>query len=266
VAVTEGAQVIETMDVTRDGARLVFDSDRSGNFDIYTMPARGGEAIQLTTDSTGDFAPAWAPDGRTIAFHSLRLGVREIYAMHAEGTGRAVRVAGAAHLLDANWSPAGDTLVFEVLTTTGRGNISFGFASPDEAPGFREVELDVPGDFPNWSPRGDLIGYHATDGIRVIPPAGGPSRLLTDNRADGAEAFYLDWAPDGHTLYYLARGQLGWQIRAASVSGGGSRVLVEFGDRGPQPTRYGFATDGRSFWLTLGSHESDVWVGDLGTR
>jgi Tol biopolymer transport system component len=51
---------------------LVFNSDRSGSWEIYKMPAVGGEAIQLTTDSTGAFSPAWSPDGHQIAFHSMR--------------------------------------------------------------------------------------------------------------------------------------------------------------------------------------------------
>jgi len=35
---------------------------------------------------------------------------------------------------------------------------------------------------------------------------------------------------------------------------------------GRQPAAYGFATDGRTFYCTVGSHESDVWVMELGRR
>jgi hypothetical protein len=45
--------------------------------------------------------------------------------------------------------------------------------------------------------------------------------------------------------------------------GGPSRVLVRFDDPAHQPTRYGFRTDGRMFYLTMGSQESDVWVAEL---
>ena len=33
-----------------------------------------------------------------------------------------------------------------------------------------------------------------------------------------------------------------------------------------QPTRYGVTTDGRKLYMTLGSHESDVWVLELEGR
>jgi hypothetical protein len=48
------------------------------------------------------------------------------------------------------------------------------------------------------------------------------------------------------------------------AGGGVSRVLVRFDDPAHQPTRYGFRTDGRRFYLTMGSQESDVWVAELG--
>ena len=90
--VTTGDQTIETVDVTRDGRWLVFNSDRSGSWQIYKMPAAGGEAIQLTTDSAGAYSPAWSPDGRQIAFHSMRAG--QSRSLHDGG--RRIRV-GPAH-------------------------------------------------------------------------------------------------------------------------------------------------------------------------
>ena len=50
------------------------------------------------------------------------------------------------------------------------------------------------------------------------------------------------------------------QIFVRQVSGG--RVIV----RARQHTRYGFATDGQTFYFTMGSHESDVWVAELERR
>jgi WD40-like Beta Propeller Repeat len=99
-----------------------------------------------------------------------------------------------------------------------------------------------------------------------IPRGGGPSRLLVDNVKDGAEAFYPAWSPDGATLYYLTRRPAGWAIRAIPTRGGESRDVVLFDDPARQPTRYGFATDGRTFYLTVGSNESDIWVMELEHR
>ncbi len=77
--------------------------------------------------------------------------------------------------------------------------------------------------------------------MEVLDPAGGEPRLLTSNAADGAEAFYSTWSPDGALLYYLAKGAAGWMIRVVARGGGPSRILVRFDDPTRQPTRYGRA-------------------------
>ena len=59
--VTTGSQAIEGIHVSPDGQWLVFDSNRSGNPDIYKMPLGGGELVQLTTDRPMTFCPPWSP-------------------------------------------------------------------------------------------------------------------------------------------------------------------------------------------------------------
>ena len=43
-------------------------------------------------------------------------------------------------------------------------------------------------------------------------------------------------------------------------------VLVDFDDPTRQHTKYGFTTDGRVFYFTIGAPESDVWVAELGKQ
>ena len=62
-----------------DGKWLYYDSDLTGNDDIFRIPIAGGEAERLTTDPADDFAPAPSPDGKSFAFHSWRSGSRDIY-------------------------------------------------------------------------------------------------------------------------------------------------------------------------------------------
>jgi len=72
--------------------------------------------------------------------------------------------------------------------------------------------------------------------------------------------------PDGKTVYYVAKGPDGSSIRAVPVTGGASRLLVRFDDPTRQHTRFGFSTDGRTFYCTIGALESDIWVAQLETR
>jgi len=61
-----------------DGSTIAFESDRSGNEDIRTMPATGGTATQLTMNTTIEAEPCWSPEGFMIAFSSRRIGNLDI--------------------------------------------------------------------------------------------------------------------------------------------------------------------------------------------
>jgi serine/threonine-protein kinase len=268
--VTTGDQTIETVDVTPDGRWLVFNSDRSGTWQIYKMPAAGGEAIQLTTDSGGAYSPAWSPDGRQIAFHSMRAGNRDLYTMDADGSGLVQRTTSPGHELDPDWSRDGRSLLAEVIPAGDQSGAATTFLA---ASTFVLVPLDggatrtikVPGDFPHWSPTQDLVAFHSSEGLRVMS-TDGATRMLVPNSTSGEEAFYAAWAPDGKTVYYLSNGPEGSSIRAVPATGGPARSLVRFDDPNRQHTLYGFTTDGRTFYFTVGANESDIWVAELETR
>ena len=54
--------------VSADGARIAFVAPASdGFFQVFAMPAGGGNATQLTFDRTHKTQPAWSPDGKRIA-------------------------------------------------------------------------------------------------------------------------------------------------------------------------------------------------------
>ena len=52
---------LEFLDVSPDGQWLLFSSDRSGNQDLWKMPAGGGKIQQIATNPTPDWYPRWSP-------------------------------------------------------------------------------------------------------------------------------------------------------------------------------------------------------------
>ena len=258
---TTGNETIEAVDVSSDGRWLVFDSDRNGNADLYVMPATGGEARQITTDSASDYSARWSPDGRRIAFHSLRNGNRDIYTVAFDGTQLTRRSSSADEELDPDWSPNGEAIVHEVISAQSARH---GFAvlrlADNAAPRFFSLPA---ADFARWAPGGREFLYHAPDGLRSHRVDDGADSLRVSNATIGAEAFYAAWSRDGATLYYLARSREGWSIRAVPAAGGTSTTLVDFDDPTRQHTKYGFSTDGKVFYFTIGAPESDIWVADL---
>jgi Tol biopolymer transport system component len=66
-----------------DGTKLAFHSDRSGDFDIYTMNAAdGSDIVDLTPDVRSEGFPVWNPLVNKIAFTRDR----ELWTMNADGS------------------------------------------------------------------------------------------------------------------------------------------------------------------------------------
>ena len=66
--------------ISPDGSEIVF----CYKGDIYKVPAQGGTAVQLTTQTSYEANPVWSPDGKQIAFASDRLsGAKETAASFA---------------------------------------------------------------------------------------------------------------------------------------------------------------------------------------
>jgi len=69
-----------------DGKTLAYCAERNGEFDVYTIPADGGEEKRLTTAKGLDDGPDYSPDGKHIYFNSDRTGLMQIWRMKTDGS------------------------------------------------------------------------------------------------------------------------------------------------------------------------------------
>lgn len=84
VAATSAAETplwLRNVAISPDGKTVAF----TYKGDIYTVPATGGIARQLTSDKAYDSYPVWSPDGKMIAFSSTRDGSEDIFVIPAGG-------------------------------------------------------------------------------------------------------------------------------------------------------------------------------------
>jgi hypothetical protein len=68
------------------GSRILFMSDRAGNWDIYSMNPDGSDQMQLTDLPGVDGLATASPDGNNLAFLTDRDGVWSLYVMRPDGS------------------------------------------------------------------------------------------------------------------------------------------------------------------------------------
>src|SRR3954470_6589935 len=73
-------------DWSPDGRTIAFQSNRSGDNEIFLMTPRGRFQDPITDNTAEDSQPDWSPDGRLIAFTSDRSGAPDIWVMGDDGT------------------------------------------------------------------------------------------------------------------------------------------------------------------------------------
>ncbi len=66
--------------------KILFYSNRDGDFEIYVMSSDGSGETRLTHQAGDDENPTWSPDGRRIAFQAVQGGRFYIYTMAADGS------------------------------------------------------------------------------------------------------------------------------------------------------------------------------------
>ncbi len=67
-----------------DGRMIAFNSDRTGEMNIWLYSIDNGSVHQLTKGPGGDFQPNWSPDGKQLAFFSVRSGNSDIWLVEVE--------------------------------------------------------------------------------------------------------------------------------------------------------------------------------------
>lgn len=94
-------------------SRIVFESNRDGNMEVYIMNADGTNQTRLTFNRATDASPVLSPDQTKIAFVSTRQNVNgDIYIMNTDGSGVTRITNTNAFNHSPSWSGNGSKLVF----------------------------------------------------------------------------------------------------------------------------------------------------------
>ncbi|MDE6049491.1 MAG: PDZ domain-containing protein, partial [Paramuribaculum sp.] len=205
--------------ISPDGKTIAF----TYQGDIFTVPATGGTAKQLTTNPAYDSRPVWSPDGNAIAFASDREGSLDVYIMPANGgtpkrlttnssseTPLAFRDNGTI-LFSSSEMPTATDIQFPSGQFPQIYSVSINGGRPEMFTSIAMDQLDVNrtnGKILYTDKKGyeDYWRKHHTSSIaRDIWTANADGKTgfkkLTDFAGEDRNAI---WAPDGKSYYYLS--------------------------------------------------------------
>ena len=98
--------------VSPDGSRIVFQTNRDFDFEIYVMGADGSDQRNLTSSAFDDRFPAWTPDGARVVWSRFDASF-DLWEMTADGTGARAVVATPYDELAPSVSPDGRFVAFQ---------------------------------------------------------------------------------------------------------------------------------------------------------
>ena len=241
--------------------RIVFASNRDGNWDIYSMDAKGKNLLQLTEHEKSDRAPASSPDGRRIAFRSERDFKPDMYVMDRDGN-NVIRFTNDNDFESRpSWSPDGTRIAFSAFRfLVGNSEI---YVMDTEGNGPINLTQHEMGDVvPSWSPDGSKIAFASSPAgviafasyhIFVMNADGKGRRNLTVD-TDLTGNFSPTWSPDGKKIAFDSQRNFIYDIYVISAEGKKLERLTEGEGNNTRPayvqdgTRIAFESDRDGAW------------------
>ena len=191
----------------KDGTKIIFETNRDGHWQIYTMNIGGDRQKRLIKSNSNDRRPTWHPYKDIIIFESDRTGQSEIYKYDLETRKTSVILLSLhGNKTHAQFAPNGVEFIFNLEGTEKDFDIYIAHSKgkkPKKIVDDAFMNLN-----PRYSPRGDNILYSSnknnereTDVIYLY-------NYITNERSRLSyfkdHSFNPNWSFDGREVAYAA--------------------------------------------------------------
>ena len=209
-------------------SRLVFQSLRDGDWEIFLGAFQGAPETRLTQNTSPDIEPRLNRGATKIVYVSKRQNDYEISSMNLDGSQSTELTKNAVDDLAPSWSPDGTKILFSSMRD-GQSEIYV-----MNADGSNQVRLTNDPEYdgmPDWSPDGTKIIFvsRRTSGYRVwLANADGSSPQQLSAQAN---SMHPRWSPDGTKIAYDADDDNnGWQGLWLMNADGNNQHMLYGGD------------------------------------
>ena len=255
---------IEVITTTREDSRgvwspdsktIAFNSDRTGEMNIWLHSIESAQTRQLTKGSGGDFQANWSPDGKRIAFFSSRAGTADIWCVEVE-SGELKRLT-KSDSVDVNpfFSPDGEMIAYN-SDQSGRPEVWVMNADGSDARQLAGVGLV--GHFMQWQPGGDALIFRCPGGGRPVTMKvrlDGSDPEVMPEVAGGA---HMSYSPDHSRIMDVIGHKTLW---VSPLNGGKPEKVFEFDDPDVRIDYPVWSPDGR--WVLFDRFRpqgGDIWM------
>ncbi len=206
-----------------------------GRRDIWTIPASGGEPVEVTKDPAMDWNPVWSPDGKYLYFASDRGGSMNLWRVPIdENSGRVLGqpeavTTPAPYIAHLSFSGDGKRIVYAQIVS--RANLQqIGFDPRMETVTGQPVWITQGSRWantPDLSPDGEWLAFDSQgsqqDDLFVIRRDGSSLLQLTDDIHRDRKPY---WSPDGKRLVFFSNRSGKWEIWMINSDGSGLQQLT----------------------------------------
>jgi len=200
---TSDKKAIQGLTWTPDSRHLIFASNRSGSFQLWSITADGDDLRIEPTNSSSAAEPAMAPSGGWLLYVEAHVNWNIWREMIGGSSPLAPQrlISSSGRNYGPRYSPDGHRIAF---VSDRSGNMKLWGADSEGKDEKQLTHLSAPwlGGI-SWSPEGDQIAFDARpqdhSAIFLIAAAGGEPRMLEHN---AYEERMPSWSSDGKSLYF----------------------------------------------------------------
>ncbi len=251
--------------------KILFTSNRDGNWEIFSMNPDGSQQVRLTHHRAADLRPVWSPTGEQILFMSDRGGPRDLYLMDTDGQRvRPLFKIEKAYRSGGTWSPDGRRIAY-AQSDLGTDVTTLYTAKTDGTLVKRVLQVNsVESGQPTWAPEGTEIAFvvaeeihWASRQIRFIDLKTRKQQTLLPD--DEPRMYQPAWSPDGTKIAFVWHRTAAQQqsIFIVNRDGSGLEQLVDVFANAPVWSPTG---DELLYSQAVPKEGSQIFKIDLGTR
>ncbi len=140
------------------GDRIAFNSDRSGEMNIWIYALGDQSLVQVTRGAGGDFQPNWSPDGKRLTFFSARSGRPDLWSVDLATGELTLLTAGDSLKINPFYSPDGQCIAYH---GDASGRLEPWVMQSDGTQHRKIADKEVAGHFMRWSGDGSRILFRS---------------------------------------------------------------------------------------------------------